>query len=167
MNEPLNGVVARVMQINEQQIAQSLGVSPQQPTAEQVNLFRSFQSYCVQKGAMPHPAPALVASWLDTLDTEHLDAACRAIEVVCDYQVLANPIATLPVRTILERKLRPETPRSWNKEDRLAFASCPPELRSIILKREQERDTALRRSQNSLAEAKRNLHRTEKTEDGS
>jgi hypothetical protein len=162
MND-LNGVIARMQVVNEQQVAQSLGISPQQPTAEQVALFRGFQSHCVQKGAMPKPTPALVASWLETLDSKDLDAACRAVEVVCDFQFFANPIATLSVRTVLERKLRPVFPHSWDKADRLVFASCPPEIRSIILKREQQRDTALRRSQNKLAsEIKKVTANTEK-----
>jgi hypothetical protein len=158
----INGVIARMQIVNEQQIAGSLGVSPQRPTEEQVALFRGFQSHCVQKGAMPHPTPALVADWLNTLDSKDLDAACRAVEVVCDFQFLANPIATLSVRRVLERRLRTECPHSWDRAARLEFASCPPELRSIILKREQQRDTALRRSQNKLASEIKKATATEK-----
>lgn len=159
----LSDAIAQLQIVNDQQTANSLGISPRQPTAEQVGFFRGFQSHCVQKGCLPVPKPALVADWLNTLDTEHLEAACRSVEVVCDHQFLSNPCATLAVRIVLERRLRTECPRSWTKDDRLVFATLPPEIRSIVLRRENERDTALRRAQNQLA-AKRKPATTEKAE---
>ena len=53
-------------------------------------------------------------------------------------------------------KLPPiERPRSWAKELDEEWASYPREAQERIAKREQERDTAIRRSQNEAAEARK------------
>ncbi len=162
----LNDAIALTQATNSEQIRTGLAITPQQPSPEEVALFQAFQSHCVQRGAMPYPTPALVADWINTV--EDPDAACRAVEVVCDFQFLANPVATLAVRTVLERRLRTECPHSWNKADRLLFASLPPEIRSIVKRREGERDTAHRRAVHKLAEAtKQQTHTSTEKEDGS
>jgi hypothetical protein len=48
-----------------------------------------------------------------------------------------------------------EPPGSWTKEDKEEFATYPREAQEKIARREQERDTALRRSQNEAAEARK------------
>ncbi len=45
-----------------------------------------------------------------------------------------------------------EPPRSWTKEEKEEFASYPREAQEKIARREQERETALRRGQNEHAE---------------
>lgn len=44
-----------------------------------------------------------------------------------------------------------EPPRSWSNEDKQWFAALPPETQEILARRENERDTALRRGQNEVA----------------
>src|SRR5262245_16492927 len=71
---------------------------------------------------------------------------------------LANPIATPTVR-IASGGSTIEAPRSWTKEDKTLFASLPPEIAAAVAKREQNRETVLRRSQNETAELRNELKR--------
>ena len=48
-----------------------------------------------------------------------------------------------------------EPPRSWTKAEKEEFATYPREAQEKIARREQERDTAIRRSQNETAEARK------------
>lgn len=50
-----------------------------------------------------------------------------------------------------------EPPRSWTKEDKEEFATYPREAQEKIARREQDRETALRRSQNETAEKLKGL----------
>jgi hypothetical protein len=48
-----------------------------------------------------------------------------------------------------------EPPRSWTKEEKEEFATYPREAQEKIARREQDRETALRRSQNEAAEQRK------------
>ncbi len=48
-----------------------------------------------------------------------------------------------------------EPPRSWTKEEKEEFATYPREAQEKIARREQDRETSLRRSQNEAADAKK------------
>lgn len=48
-----------------------------------------------------------------------------------------------------------EPPRSWTKEQKSQFSNLPREAQEIISAREQDRETALRRGQNELAEQRK------------
>lgn len=50
-----------------------------------------------------------------------------------------------------------EPPRSWTKEEKEEFATYPREAQEKIARREQERETALRRGQNEAAEKLKGL----------
>jgi hypothetical protein len=115
--------------------------------------------WCRQHGvaqALPL-SPAAVATFLEAQSVPDLLPLVGAIEALHDYRGVANPCATAAVRTVLERRLTIELPRSWTAEDRRLFASLPPEVRAVIFKRETARDTALRRKQNELSEEIRRL----------
>ncbi len=50
-----------------------------------------------------------------------------------------------------------EAPRSWSKEEKERFHSLPRETQEYLTRRENERDTALRRGQNEAATLRQNL----------
>lgn len=57
-----------------------------------------------------------------------------------------------------EEKLPPiQAPNSWTKEEKEEFATYPREAQEKIARREQERESALRRSQNEHAEKQKGL----------
>lgn len=160
-------VFAQLQQLNDQQLFSGLAIPKIEPTAEQLALWGSFEAHAAKRCVRPFPAsPALVADFLGTLPDDGLEPACEALQAIHNSVGASNPVASLAVRTILERRLRAECPRSWNKEDRLAFAAVPPEIRSILTKRENERDTALRRAQNQLAQERTKLPTTTEKENG-
>lgn len=70
---------------------------------------------------------------------------------------------TAPVDETTEQQPDPaelpiiEPPRSWTKEEKEEFATYPREAQEKIARREQERETALRRSQNEAAEKLKGL----------
>ena len=89
--------------------------------------------------------------FLNSLPDNDLESAALAIVVIHDSVGASNPVATVACRTVLERRLRPETPRSWSNEDKQLFASLPVEIRAILTRRENQRDNALRRGQDKIA----------------
>ncbi len=158
----LSAVFNQLEQLHQSQIQSSLGVSPPRPTEDQLALWAKFEAHASMRCVRPFPAfPALVADFLNTLPDDALSQATDAIQAIHDSVGAPNPVATLAVRTILERRLRTECPRSWSKDDRIAFVAVPPEIRSILLRRETERDTALRRAQNKAAAASKQQKETE------
>ena len=101
----------------------------------------------------PSPCgPALFADFLGTLPDKSLEAACAAIQAVSDSVGVSSPVGSIAVRVVLERRLRTDCPRSWSQQDRIAFAAAPPDIRAILVRRENERDAALRRKQNEASQ---------------
>jgi hypothetical protein len=88
---------------------------------------------------------------------ERIAAEAQAIELLHDQCGLANPMQTRAARFALEQVLKIEPPRSWPKEEKAMFAHLPVQIRHIITARENDRERALRRAQNSYADAKRRL----------
>jgi hypothetical protein len=82
----------------------------------------------------------------------------EAIAAFHDHYGVANPIATSIVRLALDEiVIHIDAPRAWSNSDRLEFALLPPDIRKIVARREEQRDTALRKKQNELAELKKRL----------
>lgn len=66
------------------------------------------------------------------------DPAVPKVQETVEEQPAGDPVAIEP-------------PRSWSNEDKQWFAALPPETQEILARRENERDTALRRGQNEVA----------------
>ncbi len=86
----------------------------------------------VEAAAEPDPAQAE--------DSDPETAPAETTETV-------EPEATPPI----------EPPRSWTKEEKEEFATYPREAQEKIARREQDRETALRRSQNEAADKLKGL----------
>jgi hypothetical protein len=145
---------------NEERLSAGIRVS-MQLDADAALRLDSFNRFCTQHGVRNCPSrPSTVAAFVrseKSLGTEphKIALALSAIELLHDRHSCANPVATAVVRKELERILQIEAPRSWSKAEQLMFASLPGEIRAVISRREQQRETALRRAQNKAAEAKR------------
>ena len=63
---------------------------------------------------------------------------------------LSDPTVSRAVHFVLDQIIKTEPPRSWSKEDKLLFMSLPAQIRAVIARREQERESGLRRKQNEL-----------------
>jgi hypothetical protein len=82
-----------------------------------------------------------------------LDAVAR----LHDKFSLPNPVATAAARAVLEREFAFAVPRSWTGPEKEMFVTLPAEIRAAISRREQDRETTLRRAQNNLAAERKRL----------
>ena len=109
---------------------------------------------CEARGVRKCPCkPWVVASYLleqsaNGVAAQVLVAMLEAISALHDYHNLSNPCATRVVSLALEQIVHPEIPRSWNREEKAAWARLPPPVRDAIARRENDRDKELRRLQN-------------------
>jgi hypothetical protein len=154
----LQDAIASAQQTHEQRLAASLNIEKPELTSDERRLVGIFQKFCAEKGVRAIPAaPATVAAFVQAQSNADIIPMVEAIAAAHDHYGLANPSSTYSVRVILERRLRIEFPRSWSKQDRLLFAALPPEVRAVVGDRERQRDSALRRAQNALADEKKRL----------
>jgi hypothetical protein len=137
---------------------------PKIPLAsDELQRLGRFLAWAKERCCRACPArPAVVAAYVlhehaKGTPAEQVLALLRAIEAFHDHHGLANPCATAVVRLALDDVIRVEPPRSWPKEDKILFANLDPAVRDVIARRETERETALRRAQNALAEEKKRL----------
>jgi hypothetical protein len=157
----LSDAIDQMLAMNGQQIHASLGLPRVEPSEEQLALWYRLEAHAATRGVRAFPStPALVADFLNTLIDEELEEVCLAIQAIHDSVGASSPVATIAVRTILERRLRAESPRSWSRDDKQLFASLPVEIRAVLARRENERDASLRTKQNQLAEERKKLQAT-------
>ena len=138
------------------------------PSGTDVNgrMIAPFVTFCMERKVRYCPAnPYVVAAylrWLMDMNVGGIPDLLRGIEEVHAVNGLANPVQTFPVRELLSELASKEPPgpppRSWPKADQLLWAELPPAIRAVISKRDRERETALRRMQNELAEMKKRLN---------
>ena len=74
-----------------------------------------------------------------------------------DAAGLSNPVRCVLPRMALEGIVKTDPPRSWPSSSKAEWSLLPVDIRHILVEREQQRDTALRRKQNELAEEKKRL----------
>jgi hypothetical protein len=148
----------------EARLALEAGLSrqPQQSLdADAAERWSRFSAFCTEKSVRELPAkPFVAAAFLKDqvargVDVQGALSLLSAIEAAHDLVGLSNPTKTAAVRAILNEIVKTPAPRSWPAADKVLFAELPPDVRAIIAHREQERETALRRAQNALAEEKK------------
>ena len=88
-------------------------------------------------------------------DAQGICSLLAAIEALHDHHDFSNPVATAAVSSVLNRIVKTAPPRSWGTAERSEWAKLPPAIRETITRRENERDIALKRKFNELAELKK------------
>ena len=123
-----------------------------------------FINWCASANVRHAPAaPAICAAFFLNqarvgVAPERIAAEARAIELLHDHYGLANPIQTRAARWALDRVLPAvEPPRSWTKDEKEEFSTFPRSAQEKIARREKDRETTLRRGQNSIAEMRKRL----------
>jgi hypothetical protein len=147
----LTDEIARARQHNQHYLEKSLELQRPEFTPQDRLVVENFRVFCRAKGVDAALQPVTVAAYLAAQSERDIEPAMAAIQAWAHYYFQSDPCSSVPVRTVLERPLRIGFPRSWNKDERPLFAALPPEVRSVIYNREQQRDAALRRSQNEMA----------------
>lgn len=132
--------------------------------------LQSFTQFCLAH-SVPHlPAkPATLAAFIlaqieSGVKPELIRSIVSAVETLHDRNLCANPSAHSLVRFALD-KLKPVSPpRSWTGEEQALFVALPPEIQSVISRREANREKDLRNKQNQLAEEIKKAKRHTQTE---
>ena len=124
-------------------------------------LLTEWLVWAKQRNVRHAPArPAVVAQFISELahrGEEHILASLGALAALHDYHGLANPCGTYAVREALAKIIKTEPPRSWPKAEKERFLTLPADIKSIIAKRESERELGMRNLQNQFAGVKREL----------
>src|SRR5262245_11944782 len=121
-----------------------------------------FLAWCEQQKVRPVPCrPQCVAAYCQHQQDIGVSRQVIAerLEAIADLHNAAswgNPCATPVVRRVTGASTI-EAPRSWDKESKIAFTELPVEIQAVIAKREQDRETAMRRAQNEAGELRRLL----------
>jgi hypothetical protein len=159
--EAIATINARELDDNERAIAASFPPPPELSPEARQNLT-PFLAFCEQHRIRPLPArPTSIAFFAQAqqdrgVPKEKISATLSAIEALLNAASVGNPIATPIVRTITAASTI-EPPRSWTKDEKLTFAGLPPEVQRVVVRREHDRERALRRGQNEIAELKKRL----------
>jgi hypothetical protein len=125
--------------------------------------FGIFEKWCAERSVRHLPArPWVVATFIRDQNAYGRDvqgclSLLAAIEAAHDLHNLSNPVPTAAVRQVLEKIIKSEAPRSWDKEQKSEWAKLPPKIREAIAMREKDRDAALHRKFDELAKLKKRL----------
>jgi hypothetical protein len=94
--------------------------------------------------------PAVVASYIAEAECDNPLEELFALEELHDRHGAANPVATRLVREVLEQRFLADEeippPRSWSRAERMCFGLLPPFLQRVVARRENDRDSALRKT---------------------
>jgi hypothetical protein len=147
----------------EAQLREQLGLDVPQGrlSADIRDRFSIFEKWCAERSVRHLPAkPWVVAAFLRdqiAYDVQGCLSLLAAIEAAHDLHSLSNPVATAIVRQVLDEIVRTPPPRGWNTEEKADFAKLPPEIRQTIATREDQRERALKKKFNELADLKKRL----------
>jgi hypothetical protein len=128
----------------------------------------SWLRWAERKGTTAIPAaPSAVAIFLVENEKYGVDTLVEVLEDIAaahENAGLSSPCSHPLVSAAMNRITKVSPPRSWNAAGRAIFMKASYPLQRQILSREDERDKSLLRSQNQLAEAKKQLNAQQKVE---
>ena len=141
---------------NEARVAATLTTQAREPLSNSDKAaLAPFLKWCASQNVRHCPAkPTTVAAFVMQMhaDEERLLEVLGAIERMHDAHGLPNPTATAAVNAACDSTITIRPPRSWPREDKLRFDRLPAAIRSVIARREQERDAGLRRAQTAASQ---------------
>jgi len=159
--QAIRQVQERELDANEMALASCFPPPPELSPVEQQRLI-PWLSWCEQQRVRPVRArPTTVAAYVRYQQDQGIPRPLiaerlEAIEALHEAAALANPVATVVVRTTTGGSTI-ETPRSWAKDEKQLFTQLPVEIQRVIARREADRETQMRRSQNEAADLRRQL----------
>jgi hypothetical protein len=120
-----------------------------------------FVRWCEDRQVSALPArPATVALFILQNRSMGLAELAELVDQIGAAHVstgMADPTTTYPVPAMLSKIATINPPRSWPAEEKKKFQALPYSLQSYVVKREGERDKALRRAQNEAADARKKI----------
>ena len=141
-----------------------LDVPQRRLSVDELDRWNRFSAYCGRESVRKLPAkPATVASYvIDAarmgVPPEEIFSVLEAISIAHDYHGLSSPVHTAATRAAIQQVGGTTSPpRSWSKEDATCWPLLPEEVQRTIYRRENERDVALKRKFNELADLRKRL----------
>jgi len=120
-----------------------------------------FERWCYMQRVQHLPAaPANVAAFVRDQAARPIEEIWEAVEEISQSHLangLADPTAGGPVADVMNELSKLDAPKSWPKEMKARFSTLPYDIQVYLAAREKERDTAVRRAQNSAADAQQKL----------
>jgi hypothetical protein len=143
-------------------IHRKLGKPPRVPVPEH------FARWCELRNLIACPAaPETIALFVMQNPTMPPEAMAALLEGVTagHRDLVGDPVSSFVVDRALEQMFgEVQPPHSWKKETIRLWETLPYFSRKYIAVREQQRDSALRRSQNMLAEARNKIRKEHETQ---
>jgi hypothetical protein len=157
----------RAYQTNEATLANQIAAPRLDCDAERLQHYTEF---CKQHGVRAlGAAPGTVAAFIKSehdrgVSPDGILSVLADIEALHSNNNLANPIATTAVRAVLSEIVNLNPPRSWGKQERLLFASLPPDVQFIVERHARLDSQAVRKSQNEAAQLRHQLESLQQKE---
>jgi hypothetical protein len=170
MSNPVMNLLLRhkAQEVGEKQAQVNSAVTARLGNPPRVPVPDHFDRWCENRGLISCPAsPETVALFTIQNPTMPPEAMAALLEgITAAHQHVGDPVSSWVVNRALETMFgEVSPPRSWKKEALRLWATLPYFSRSYITKREADRDAALRRSQNQLAEMKAQLKKEHENAD--
>jgi hypothetical protein len=151
---------ARELDAHESELAACF--SPPPPLSDETReRVTPFVAWCGNQKVRALPArPTSVAAFVQwqldqRVPRQAIVETLQAIENLHFAASVGNPVSAPVVAATLGSTIDP--PRSWTKDDKAYFTTLPLHTQEIVARREQQRETDLRRRQNALAEERKRL----------
>jgi hypothetical protein len=158
-----------IRQVNERELDRNEAAlsacfpSPAHELSDEMKaLLAPFVRWCEQQRVRALPArPTTVAAFMQWQKDRGIQPfeTLLAIEALHILAGMANPVATPVVRAMTEgASVVP--PRSWTRVEKEEFQLLPRHAQEVLVRRENDRERALRRGQNEIAAIKKRLSET-------
>jgi hypothetical protein len=159
--QAIRQVNERELDANEAALAQCFPPPPELSPEARQRLI-PWLSWCEQQRVRAVKArPTTVAAYVRYQQDQGIPRPLiaerlEAVEALHEAAALANPVATVVVRTTTGGSTI-EVPRSWTRDERPLWAQLPVEIQRVVARIERSREVEIRRLQNSTAELRKRL----------
>jgi hypothetical protein len=149
----------------EAKVAAELTIQPRavELTPEVLARFDRFSKWCAVKQCRRLPArPKTIAAFVLEQDAlghsaQQIISVLDAITLAHDHHGLPNPTQTAIVSAALATFVKVEPPKSFNEAEKAEWVRLPPPMRQTVATREHQRDKAIKRKFQELADLKKRL----------
>jgi hypothetical protein len=157
--DAIRQVNARELDQNEAALAACFPSPAHELSDEMKALLAPFVAWCEAQRVRALPArPTTVAAYLQAQKYRGVQPfeTLLAIEALHILAGMANPVAVPVVRSMIEGE-SVVPPRSWTRVEKEEFQLLPRHVQEVLVRRENDRERALRRGQNEIAEERKRL----------
>jgi hypothetical protein len=132
--------------------------------------MRDFANWCALNRVSELPAePADVARFVTHCAALGIDRLWPIVQEIgrAHYVLnLADPTLGGPVAAAIKDIAKLTAPRSWRKDEQVRFYMMPYDLQLVVLRRETERDQAVKKAQSEAGALKEAIKQTTKVTHG-